>query len=148
MLNFRLPIFLIMICSLFAVTACDQSNHQSSPVRQNAQKDMARAKFTEALLNLEPLKQQVVLCYNENGFKENVQPECSSGNKGTVYRIPESFSTTYFESIVVEDGSIIATAKKINGLNGETYILDPYVEGTGIRWQLAPDSTCIKAGFC
>ena len=86
--------------------------------------------------------------YNENGFTGDVQPECSSGKNGTVYRIPGEFSTTYFESIVVENGSIIATAKKINGLNGETYILDPYVQGTSITWKLAPDSTCIKAGYC
>ncbi len=138
----------LLLLSLFTVGGCDQRATTGSEIKDNARQNMARAKFTEALLNLEPIKQQVALCYNENGFTGDVQPECSSGKNGTVYRIPGEFSTTYFESIVVENGSIIATAKKINGLNGETYILDPYVQGTSITWKLAPDSTCIKAGYC
>ena len=65
----------LLLLSLFAVGGCDQRATTGSEIKDNAKQNMARAKFTEALLNLEPIKQQVALCYNENGFTGDVQPE-------------------------------------------------------------------------
>lgn len=143
-------ILIALTISTVALIGCGENNKDApnNVIKVSAKRDLGKAKFTEILLNLEPIKQQVALCYNENGFTEDEQPECSSGAHGTVYRIPNAFSTTYFESITVENGSIVAIAKHVAGLEGESYILDPHVNGNSLEWELASDSTCIAKGYC
>lgn len=122
---------------------------EESVVTKSVKRDLNKARFSEASIQAAALQQQVTLCINEVDFNlDAALTACNSGSKGIAYHIPEEYSTTYFDSIRVKGGAIIMTANHKDTLNGETYILDPVVNGTSVSFELANDSTCIQAGYC
>ena len=46
------------------------------------------------------------------------------------------------------DGSIVATANVVNGLNGEDYIITPTMNNGAVAWTVDAASTCLAAGYC
>lgn len=140
----------VALCT--ALTACGDEQPAKSGetvVTKSIKKDLNRARFSEAAIQSAALQQQITLCLNENDFNlDTAETACNSGSRGIAYRIPPEYSTTYFDSIRVKGGAIIMTAGHKDTLNGETYILDPVINGTSVTFELASDSTCIQAGYC
>jgi hypothetical protein len=134
---------------LLPATGCDQNSSQNSDpaIAASAKLKLNRARFAEAALTAEALKRDIALCMEEEGMDPD-SGKCSSGASSLTYRIPEKFATRYFASVEVKSGSIIMTAVRQDTLDGETYILDPVIRNGRPEWELAPDSTCIKAGYC
>ncbi len=135
----------VLLAVLF--TGCSDEAQVGKQVTGSVKRDLNRARFTEAALQAPNLQREIIRCLAE--FENNIDDnQCNSGASGPTYRIPNEYSTTYFDSIKVKLGSIIMTANHKDTLNGETYILDPVLNGGSVTWTLAEDSTCKAAGYC
>ena len=127
-------------------------------------KYMARARFTEVTSAISGVQKQVELCIFDVGpaFGANgVVPLANCSNaaaavSGNGWRIdaPANYATKYVASITV-DGAlnvIQAQATVGNGLNGETYAIQPTwgaVDNGIIDWErLDAQSSCIGADLC
>jgi type IV pilus assembly protein PilA len=109
------------------------------PAYQNYTK---KARFTEIINAIAPLKQQVELCYVDQGSLAT----CTDGGSGQGWRLPAATATTTIKSITVTAGVIVATPNALNGLlEADTYTLTPTVDGGAIKWTKG-NSGCAASG--
>ena len=134
----------------------------------------ARAKFTEVTSAAEPIKQQVELCYFDQGELDNCNDgesavllaESGSQYKGArgwnIKQAVEATGSTYVRSNpTVESGKITLRSKaiKLNGQDGPSgngYSLVLYPEeassgssvGTALNWNVSSNSECLKVDLC
>ncbi len=97
---------------------------------------MARARFTEVTSAVDGVKKQVELCIFDTApaFTPNaIVPAATCDNDaaeaaGNGWRIgtQASYETKFVQTIRVDSGVIVATAKNVNGLGGSTYIVAPF----------------------
>ncbi|MCX2498162.1 pilin [Plesiomonas shigelloides] len=113
------------------------------PAYQNYTK---KAKFTEVVVATGPYKTAVELCIYDKGAKD----DCNDSATGSGYTITNQASAIgLVNSITVADGGkITAEAVSENGLNGETYILAPTLEGEKVTWKVDENSGCKAGGLC
>ena len=128
-------------------------------------KYMARARFTEVTSAISGVQKQVELCIFDVGpaFAANgVVPLAgcantgANGASGNGWRIgtPANYATKYVASITVDGALNIIQAQATvgNGLNGETYAIQPTwgaVDNGIIDWErLDAQSSCIGADLC
>lgn len=109
-----------------------------------------RMYFSEVVQATVPFKTGVEQCYqNKNSKDKNI--DCSSGNRGVPPSLKGTDNSIIANIVVAPNGTITATAKKINGLKGETYILTPTatIQADGrktLSWDIT--GTCAAAGYC
>ena len=125
----------------------------------------ARAKFTEVTSAAEPIKQQVELCYFDQGNLTNCDGNESavkvgSGARGwNLEQAVTATGSTYVKSASVTDGIITLTSQniKVSGKSGFKLVLVPTEHktgasaGTALDWNIDGDvtkSTCLKADLC
>lgn len=102
-----------------------------------------KAKFTEVVQATSAAKTAVELCAQD----QNALTNCTAGSNG----IPADITTAsgYLASLSTAAGKITAIAISTNGLGGETFILNPTLDGTGkVIWNTDAASTCIAANIC
>lgn len=103
-----------------------------------------KSKFTEIVLATSTLKSQVEVCVLDLGTLTG----CSSGS----YGIFSTAGSGNLSSIDVVNGLITATAvgapgAEVNGLEGETYILNPTLSNGRVLWDTTTGS-CVAASLC
>ena len=123
----------------------------------------ARAKFTEVTTAAGPLKEQVELCYFDQGNLTNCNGSNSAvkqGNGARGWNLEQAVNatkSTYVKSQPkVEAGIITLTSKniKVNGNSPFTLILVPTEEnagnsaGTALNWNVSASSGCLTADLC
>ena len=123
----------------------------------------ARAKFTEVTTAAGPLKEQVELCYFDQGNLTNCNGTESAvlmGNGARGWNLVQAVSatkSTYVKSgPTVNAGIITLTSKniKVNGKSPFTLILVPEEQdaansaGTALNWKVSASSGCLKADLC
>ena len=92
-----------------------------------------KAKFTEVVNVAGGYKTDVGICVQNEGALTN----CNAGTSGEGWSIKPAISTATGKvaSVAVSAGTISATAIATSGLNGETYVLTPTVNGdSSISW--------------
>ena len=97
-----------------------------------------KAKFSEVVIGTAAVKTAVELCVQDG----QAIADCDSGTQG----IPAAYTTGVgkLKELSVADGKITAKAETGNGLNGETYILNPAAVTEGkITWETDAASTCL-----
>jgi type IV pilus assembly protein PilA len=102
-----------------------------------------KAKFAEVVQATAGLKSDVEVCAQDIGTLTG----CTASTNGVGPNVVAANNTKYTLSVSTTDGVILATARSINGLAGETYQLDPtYVAATGqVTWAVNAASTCLTA---
>ena len=101
------------------------------------QKNVKKAKFSEALTMAQGYQNAVALCMNTTG----VATGCTFG----VAEIPAApAATTNMASLGITDGVITVTGTA--AVDGKTYILTPSVTGGSLNWTKSGD--CAAAGLC
>ena len=123
----------------------------------------ARAKFSEVTTMAAPIKQQIELCYFDQGNLTNCNGSESAvlmGNGARGWNLVQAVSatkSTYVKSgPTVKEGVITLTSKniKVNGKSPFTLILVPTEEnasnshGTALNWNVSANSGCLKADLC
>ena len=122
----------------------------------------ARAKFTEVTTAAGPLKEQVELCYFDQGKLDNCDGSQSAvkvGNGARGWNLEQAVKatkSTYVKSAGVENGIITVNSQNINvGSKGSfSLILVPSEEtagssvGTALNWKVSAGSSCLKADLC
>ena len=123
----------------------------------------ARAKFTEVTSAAEPIKQQVELCYFDQGDLTNCDGNESavkvgSGARGwNIEQAVKATGSTFVKSAGVEDGVITVTSQniKVSGAGSVfTLVLEPSEQnsdssvGTALNWNVHKDSSCLTADLC
>ena len=110
-----------------------------------------KAKFSEVILATSGAKIAVELCGQDqaSGTAGALNTTCTQGQQG----IPSDASFVASGNVagvtVGTSGKITATAITTNGLNGETYILNPTIDATGkVTWAVDSSSGCITANLC
>ena len=129
-------------------------------------KYMARARFSEVTSAVDGVKKQVELCIFDEGagaFTASASitvSACTNGSgtskAGNGWRLAKGtdYQTKYVKSIIVDKGTIKATAQSTNGLKSSTIVIVPHFgkgsEDTGaIDWQRDDTkSSCISADLC
>ncbi len=107
-----------------------------------------KAKFTEVTQATNALKIAVEGCATDLGTVTG----CSSNTNG----VPADSGANgkYVAGVTTVDGLVTATAvgaagAAVNGLNGETYMLQAaYSSTTGVTWTTLSSSTCLTAQIC
>ena len=110
----------------------------------------ARSKFTEVVTSTNGVKQQVELCIYDKGAKTDCTNTLAAGLEGNGWKLAKGtdYATTYVKSIVVTGGTIVATAKNVEGLGEKTFQLEPTIAPAGqITWA-ATGGTCKAAELC
>ena len=125
----------------------------------------ARAKFTEVTTASGPLKEQVELCYFDQGSLTNCKGGTSAVSLGggargwNIDQAEKATKSTYVakgEVSTTGDGKITMTSQNIKvGPNSTfTLILVPSEAqntnsaGTALNWSVSVNSTCLKADLC
>ncbi len=98
---------------------------------------ISKAKFSEVVIGTSAVKTAVELCVQDGQAIAN----CDSDTQG----IPASYTTGvgHLKELSVTDGVITAKANTINGLSGQTYVLNPTVTDGKVTWTTDPGSTCL-----
>ena len=129
---------------------------------------MARARFTEVTTAVAGVQKQVELCIFDVGtqtFAANTKivpqtdaddNDCSNGQSGNGWKIDADtdYKTKYVAKIGVANGVITATAITGNGLDGATFIVEPYfsqgtVDNGIVDWKRdAATMTCDDKNLC
>ncbi|MBK6958897.1 MAG: prepilin-type N-terminal cleavage/methylation domain-containing protein [Nitrosomonas sp.] len=105
-----------------------------------------KAKFSEVVSAVAPLKLGVELCFQEQGSLAN----CTNGANG----VPGAIGATgnVLSGTVGGNGALTAvitmTAATANGLAGETYILTGTAAAVGSPIQWVKSGTCTGVGYC
>ena len=110
----------------------------------------ARSKFTEVVTATNGVKQQVELCIYDKGDKSGCTNTAAAALEGNGWKLAKGtdYATAYIASIVVTGGTIVATAKNVEGLGGKTFQLVPTIASAGqITWA-ADGGTCKAAELC
>ena len=116
----------------------------------------AKARYTEIISATGPLKQQVELCYVDQGNLDNCDTAAAAGTPNTgagwSFKAPEEYSNdTTITSITVADGIITVVPVAGNGIaETDTYILEPTITNGSLTWANdgTTDSGCIATSLC
>ena len=122
----------------------------------------ARAKFTEVTTAAGPLKEQVELCYFDQGNLTNCNGSNSAvkqGNGARGWNIEQAVNatkSTYVKSASVTQGKITVTSQniKVSSKSGFQLTLIPSEQttgssvGTALNWEVSAGSSCLKADLC
>ena len=122
----------------------------------------ARAKFTEVTTATGPLKEQVELCYFDQGSLTNCNGSNSAVKQGNgargwnIKQAVEATKSTYVKSASVEAGVITVSSQniKVSGNDSFNLILVPSEQtknssvGTALNWEVSSSSLCLKADLC
>ena len=116
----------------------------------------ARARYTEIISATGPLKQQVELCYVDQGALTNCDTAAAAGttNRGSgwSFKGPTDYSNgTTVTSITVTNGIITVVPVAADGiLATDTYILEPTANNGSLTWANdgTTDSGCIATSLC
>lgn len=104
-----------------------------------------KAKFSEVILATAAAKTAVELC----AMDLNSVTGCSGGSNGVPEDVTAANKTQYVETVTTTDGSITAKARTANGLQGETYKIDPVLDNGQVTWSLdTATSTCDEKTYC
>ena len=126
---------LVMIASFGILTAV-MVGMVVIPMYQSAQ---LRPKFAAVINATEPYKATIEICAR---FGPCAKSGALSGLQEGTLGIPDTTSGPYLASVrVASNGTITATATKVEGLAGETYVLTPtFTKNAPITW--AVSGTC------
>lgn len=122
----------------------------------------ARAKFTEVTTAAGPLKEQVELCYFDQGNLTNCNGSNSAVKQGNgargwnIEQAVKATKSTYVKSASVAAGIITVNSQNINvsGKKSFDLILVPSEQtknssvGTALNWEVSSKSSCLKADLC
>lgn len=122
----------------------------------------ARAKFTEVTTAAGPLKEQVELCYFDQGNLTNCNGSNSAVKQGdgargwNIEQAVKATKSTYVKSASVEAGVITVSSQniKVSGNDSFNLILVPSEQtknssvGTALNWEVSASSLCLKADLC
>ncbi len=122
----------------------------------------ARAKFTEVTTAAGPLKEQVELCYFDQGNLTNCNGNNSAVKQGSgargwnIEQAVKATKSTYVKSASVAAGVITVTSQniKVSSNSGFQLTLVPKEEasgasaGTALNWEVSSGSSCLKADLC
>ena len=100
---------------------------------------MRRSKYTEVVVASSPLKLAVELCAQDLSTVTG----CNTNTQG----IPTLVGSKYVAGGAVSNGIISITATSVEGLSGETYILQPNYQA-GAPLQFTQAGSCVAAGLC
>ena len=100
----------------------------------------AKAKFTEVVASLGPVKNHIEICVQEG----TALPSCT---------VPSALITGAENGDLVSDvdwtsPNLKGTAVSSGGLSGEYYTLVATVANGAVNWDVLSTSTCIDAGLC
>ena len=113
------------------------------PAYQNYTK---RARFTEVVNAVSPIKQQIELCFVDQGSVDS----CDSGATGAGWKIPTVAATQVglVTSITVTDGDIVTVPVEANGiLATDTFTLNSTPTNGALTWAIAATG-CKASGLC
>lgn len=102
-----------------------------------------KARFTEVINATAPIKAGIEICVQQGDcFPAGAIGAVAFGFNGIIP--PAPIAGGVLGGVVVDaTGNITATAAAVNGLNGETYILNPAADAQGkITWTVNVASTC------
>ena len=122
----------------------------------------ARAKFTEVTTAAGPLKEQVELCYFDQGNLTNCNGSNSAVKQGNgargwnIEQAVKATKSTYVKSASVTEGKITVTSQniKVSSKSGFQLTLIPSEQttgssvGTALNWEVSAGSSCLKADLC
>ena len=115
----------------------------------------ARARYTEIIAATGPLKQQVELCFVDQGSLDNCDTAAAGATNrgaGWSFKGPTDYANgTTITSITVTDGIITVVPVKGDGiLATDTYILEPTANKGSLTWANdgTTDSGCIATSLC
>lgn len=122
----------------------------------------ARAKFTEVTTAAGPLKEQVELCYFDQGNLTNCNGSNSAVKQGkgargwNIEQAVKATKSTYVKSASVSQGKITVTSQniKVSSKSGFQLTLIPSEQttgssvGTALNWEVSAGSSCLKADLC
>ena len=122
----------------------------------------ARAKFTEVTTAAGPLKEQVELCYFDQGNLTNCNGTNSAVKQGNgargwnIEQAVKATKSTYVKSATVTQGKITVKSQniKVSGKSGFFLTLVPSEQtkgssvGTALNWEVSAGSSCLKADLC
>ena len=122
----------------------------------------ARAKFTEVTTAAGPLKEQVELCYFDQGNLTNCNGSNSAVKQGNgargwnIEQAVKATKSTYVKSATVSQGKITVTSQniKVSSKSGFKLTLIPSEQttgssvGTALNWEVSAGSSCLKADLC
>ena len=125
----------------------------------------ARAKFTEVTTAAGPLKEQVELCYFDQGSLSKCKTGASAAalaKAGTpargwnIEQAVKATKSTYVKSASVTEGKITVTSQniKVSSKSGFQLTLIPSEQttgssvGTALNWEVSAGSSCLKADLC
>jgi type IV pilus assembly protein PilA len=102
----------------------------------------AKAKFSEVVIAVGPVKTAIELCVQEG----TAVASCTVPTAITTQaQTPDNVLS------VIWDGTgpdITAKAISTDGLSGETYILTAVAANGGVNWNVDTNSTCLAAALC
>ena len=114
-----------------------------------------KAKFTEVVQATQPYKLGVELCYqNNNNDLTNCKPGTADVPADTTKAAGNvaSVTTSTDGKAVITATAVGAAGGAVNGLSGETYILEPKAADAGsanaLTWTVKSTSTCKAASIC
>ena len=122
----------------------------------------ARAKFTEVTTAAGPLKEQVELCYFDQGNLTNCNGSNSAVKQGNgargwnIEQAVKATKSTYVKSASVKTGIITVNSQniKVSSKGSFNLILVPSEQttgssvGTALNWEVSSKSSCLKADLC
>ena len=102
----------------------------------------AKAKFSEVVIAVGPVKSAIELCVQEGTAVASCTVPAAVTTQA---QNPDNVAS------IIWDGTgpdITATAVSAGGLNGETYILTAVAANGGVNWNVDAASTCVAANLC
>ncbi len=106
-----------------------------------------KAKFTEVVAAVAPLRQAIDECVQSQGLGAGAVTGCTAGSNGVPATMPAA--TGYVASIALTGATGVITATATTALDATqpTYILTPTVDANGaVQW--ASSGTCKTTGIC
>ncbi len=106
-----------------------------------------KAKFSEVILATSASKVAVELCAQD----QNALTNCTAGSNGVPADISTgsgNVATVSTLAGVITAVAVGTTTAAVNGLSGETYILDPAYANGKVTWTTKSTSTCLTANLC
>ena len=106
----------------------------------------AKAKFSEVIAAVTPIKQAIQICYTENGGADLAACD-TEGEIGAVLNAAAIGDYVASVTITATTGIVTATSQNVDASNS-TYILTPTVNDTynTITWD--EGGTCVANGVC
>ena len=106
----------------------------------------AKAKFSEVIAAVTPIKQAIQICYTENGGS-NLAACDTEAEVGAVLAAAAIGNYVSGVTITATSGIITATSQNVDTSNS-TYILTPTVNDTYNTITWAESGTCVANGVC